>query len=191
MDTTRASLLVRVKNRDDFEAWRVFVDLYKPMLVRFARVWGLNQSDAEDVAQDCLASITKHIASFDYDPKRGGFKKWLRTIVNNRVRELRRKRRDCTADTGDFERPQQRERDPQEVFEQVWLQEHLRYCLTRIRSDVEPKTYDAFQHAAIDEWPVERICKVLSMTANQVYYARSRVTRRLRETMRDLLEGTE
>ncbi len=190
MDTTRASLLLRIKDRADAPAWREFVDLYRPMLVRFARMRGLAGPDAEDVAQHCLEAVTRHIESFDYNPSRG-FRKWLRTLANNRVRELGRKRGELPGDTHDFDRPQDREPTPESAWQQAWMIEHLNYCLRQIRARVEERTYNAFHRCAIDEQPVEQVCRELGMTPDQVYVAKSRVTRRLGKMMTELLADTE
>jgi RNA polymerase sigma-70 factor (ECF subfamily) len=189
MDTTQASLLLRIRNREDSQAWREFVGLYRPMLVRFARARGLDSENAEDVAQHCLAAIAQHIERFEYDPSRG-FRKWLRTLANNRVRELLRKHRESPADSADFNRPQHREQTPEAVWEQLWMEDHLDYCLRQISAQVEKRTYEAFHHCAIDQWPVERVCRELGMKADQVYVAKSRVTQRLGRMMRELLAET-
>ena len=89
------------------------------MLLGFARARRLGEDDAEDVAQQCLESISQHIASFEYDPKRGGFKKWLRNLVNNRVGNLLRRRQERIAESGEFKRPQQQARSPEELWERV------------------------------------------------------------------------
>lgn len=49
MTTTRATLLARLKNRSDAEAWSQFQKLYAPLLYRYARGRGLSREDAEDV----------------------------------------------------------------------------------------------------------------------------------------------
>ena len=144
METTRTSLLVRVKNREDSQAWCEFVGLYRPILLRYARARGLNHVDAEDVAQQCLATITEKMASFEYDPSRGRFRAWLRTMVNHRIQNVRARRREQIADSGDFKRPQEREPSPEEAWDQIWQEEHLKYCLEQIRTLVESKTFEAF-----------------------------------------------
>jgi len=166
------------------------VTLYRPMLVRFARARSVTEQDAEDIAQQCLESISKHIRSFEYDRQRGGFKRWLHTLVNNRVRNLLRQRRERVAESADFKRPQERERPPEEIWEQLWLQEHVRYCLAKIRERVEDRTFRAFEFRTLREWPVDRVCQVLDMTPEQVHVAKSRVTRHLREMMSEMLAGT-
>ena len=187
MHTTRISLLLRVKDHADTAAWREFVDLYRPLIIRYARARGVPADDAEDLAQDCLAELARKLPEFEYDRRRGGFKRWLRVFVDFRARNHFRKRRDAIARTGDLRRPQSREDDPAEVWGRLWLQQHLRFCLERIRPDFEQQTYEAFERYVIDEWPVERVCKSLHMNANQVYIAKSRISGRLRTEMVELL----
>lgn len=191
MDTTRASLLLRLRDHNDSEAWDQFVSLYRPILIRCARARGLDAEDAEDVAQHCSAAVSRKIADFDYDPRRGRFRGWLRKMVNDRVCSLLRRRGERPAESGDFERPQERERSPEEVWEQIWLEEHLRHCCERVRQRVGSRTYEAFRRVAVDQCSVKEVCAALDMTANQMYVAKSRVTRRLQDMMKELVGDDE
>ena len=109
MDTTRKSLLIRVKNRGDSEAWREFDGIYRPMLHRFARQCGVTDADADDVVQQSMAALANHIQKFDYDPRKGRFKGFLKTIAKNNVYKRSRRKRPQEADSRDFKRPQERE----------------------------------------------------------------------------------
>lgn len=191
MDTTRPSLLMRVRNVEDAEAWRQFDGICRPMLYRFGRSSGLSDADAEDVTQHCMSAINRHIRSFDYDPRKGRFKGWLRTMVNNRIRNLVRGRREQPAESQDFKRPQQREQTPEELFDEIWMDEHLKHCMKLVQAQVEPTTFEAFQRYVLDEQPVERVCQELGLTANQLYKIKWRVTQKLTEKMQELLEGCE
>ena len=71
LDTTRATLLERIRDRADGEAWRQFDAIYRPMLMRFGQGCGLDHAGAEDVTQHCMSAIHRHIDGFDYDPKKG------------------------------------------------------------------------------------------------------------------------
>ncbi len=186
MNTTRPSLLIRVKNRDDAESWREFDGLYRPLLMKYAHRRGLSEHDAEDIAQGCLATVSQRIRDFKYDPRRGRFRAWLKTVVNHLVSDLLRKRLERSAESGELRIPQCREESPEDVFERTWEEEHLRYCLRPLREEVEPQTYDAFRLYAIDHWPIKGVCKALDMTPNQVYLAKHRIVRRLREKIVEL-----
>lgn len=187
MDTTHASLLIRIRTPSDRVAWREFDEIYRPMLYRFAVACGVKHADAEDIVQGCLEAASRHIQSFDYDPTKGRFRGWLKTLVNNRVRTLFRDRHDVNADTQAFNRPESREASPEEVFDRIWRQEHLRHCLARVKSEVEPATYKAFEALVLDERPVEEVCAEMKMTSNQVYLIRHRLSNKIRKHMEAIL----
>lgn len=186
MDTTRASLLLRIKNRRDTEAWAEFDAIYRPMLQRFASAWRLPEEEVQDVVQQCMLAIHKHIEGFDYDPKKGRFKGWLKTMVSNRIKNLLRDRRESPGDSHDFKRAQTREPTPEEAFDKVWLDEHLRHALEQVRKDVDETTFGAFQEYVIKERSVEAVCKELDITAPRLYKIKWRVTQRLRDRMVEL-----
>lgn len=52
--TTQSSLLLRLRDARDEEAWNHFVEVYAPLVYRYARRRGLQDCDAGDVAQDVL-----------------------------------------------------------------------------------------------------------------------------------------
>src|SRR5579872_3149949 len=82
---TRASLLVRLRDASDGEAWQEFVHLYAPVVYGFARKRGLQDADAADVMQEVLRSVSSAVARLEYDPVRGTFRGWLFTVTRNKV----------------------------------------------------------------------------------------------------------
>src|SRR5262245_64438036 len=50
--TTQLSLLARIRDVRDAQAWGEFVDIYAPLVYRLARRHGLQDADAADLAQD-------------------------------------------------------------------------------------------------------------------------------------------
>jgi RNA polymerase sigma-70 factor (ECF subfamily) len=183
--------LLRIRDRSDTEAWRTFDALYRPMLERFARARGLSADDAEDIAQQCLTAVADKITEFSYELAKGRFKSWLRTLVNNRVRNLLRDRHEEQARPADFQSVQQRETAPDAAFDQIWMEEHLWHCLRELRAEVDETTYLAFQHYVIEQWPVERVATTLGLSSNNVYTIKWRLTERIAAKMSELLDGTE
>ena len=51
---TRASLLVRLRDGGDAEAWQEFVHLYAPVIYGFARKRGLQDADSADLMQEVV-----------------------------------------------------------------------------------------------------------------------------------------
>src|SRR3977135_2524821 len=88
MESTRASLLARIRDRDHSRAWSEFDAIYRPILFRFARSQGLAGTDAEEVAQLVLARVARRIGQFQYDPDRGRFRGWLWKLVAHQISDL-------------------------------------------------------------------------------------------------------
>ncbi len=191
MPTTRASLLLRVRDPKDSDAWADFDAIYRPLLMKFCSSSGLNHADGEDLVQHCMAAIHRHIQSFEYDSKKGRFKGWLRTLVNNRIRDMYRRRKCDQAKTADFEREQRREPLPEDVFEKLWLNEHLRLALRIVKQEVEKRSFEAYQRYAIDGQSVEQVCRAMDLNANQLYAIKFRLTRKIHQQMKELLDGVE
>ncbi len=187
MRETRASLLLRIRNRRDSVAWGQFDAIYRPLLHRFALARGLDDSEAEDVVQHCMMALTRHIDGFDYDPSKGRFKGWLCTLAMNRIRNLHSRRREQPAASQDLKRDQQREDSPEEQFEQVWLDEHLRHCLEQVKEEVEPTTYAAFQQHVVQQRSVAEVCAAFGLSTNRLYKIKARMLGKLRARMNELL----
>ena len=78
-------------------AWDRFVRRYYPKIYRWCRSWGLQEADAEDVAQDVIAKLTQKMASFRYDESRC-FRAWLKTITQRVLSDLMASRRRAVGD---------------------------------------------------------------------------------------------
>lgn len=191
MDTTRPSLLIRLKDHHDAAAWRLFDDIYRPMMQRFALARGLGHTDAEEVVQQCMVAMSDHIRSFEYDPTKGRFKAWLRTMVNNKVRNFVRDRKEFVGDSGPFRALESPDDSAEETFEKLWMQEHLWHCLRQIEGQVDETTFKAFQYFVIEQRAVEEVAAELGITANNIYTIKWRLTQKVAEKMAELLGENE
>jgi RNA polymerase sigma-70 factor (ECF subfamily) len=138
-----------------------------------------------------MEQLAKHLPGFTYAKEKGGFKAWLRTMANNKIRDFYKKPKLANPASKDYDRPQEREPTPDDAWESAWLKQHVRYCLDQIKHDVAQKTFDAFHYYAIQGWPVEKVSEVLDMSANQIYVAKSRVAERLRAKLKEVLTELE
>src|SRR5205807_4075476 len=82
---THPSLLLRIRDAGDRQAWVEFVEVYAPLVYGFARKHGLQDADAADLTQDVLQAVSGGIRRLDYDPRRGTFRGWLFTVVRNKL----------------------------------------------------------------------------------------------------------
>ena len=87
--TTRASLLLRLGNPADHEAWVEFVTLYEPVVYRLLRQNGLQDADAWDVMQELFLAVSRNIGRWDPSPEAGSFRGWLRRVVR-KLRTIKR-----------------------------------------------------------------------------------------------------
>ena len=194
MDTTSTSvtLLNRVRDPSDAEAWQEFFQLYFPLVVKYVRWHGLNRLDAEEIAQQCMAALARQMRDFDYSPAKGRFRGFLRTMVRQRMIDRQRRKRIRQARTGELEAvaaPEETNDDG--AWDRLWMREHLLYCIHRLESRYSPQTVEAFRLYALQDWPVARVCRVLGMTANQVYVSKTPMIRRLREDLARLVGNVE
>lgn len=186
MSDTRSSLLLRIKDRGDSEAWGEFHKLYSPLLYRYARSRGLSREDAEEVRDQCLEQIARKISSFEYDKSKGGFKNWLFRMARGKVIDLLRKHREQRADSQAIQAVADTASAPEEHWAQIWKMEHLRFCVKQLEGSVSEKNYKAFCMLLFDGSSVTEVCKRLGMKADHVYKAKFRVLQRVRALMTEL-----
>src|SRR5580692_7150866 len=84
MNETRQSLLFRAQSGEE-DAWKDLTDLYRPLIIGWLNRQGLPVADLDDLSQEILLSLVKHLPSFEHSGHRGAFRSWLRTIVCSRT----------------------------------------------------------------------------------------------------------
>jgi RNA polymerase sigma-70 factor (ECF subfamily) len=193
---TRASLLVRLRDGHDQDAWQQFVRLYAPVVYGFARNRGLQDADAADVMQDVLRSVVGAAKSLDYDPARGSFRGWLYTVSRNKIFNfLAANRKKPGRGTGDSDARERLEAvaGPEWQLAESWDQEYERslaaVAMDRVQGEVQPATWQAFWQTAVQGRNAREAGAALGMTAGAVYVARSRVLARLKEEVQRLKDS--
>jgi RNA polymerase sigma-70 factor (ECF subfamily) len=177
---TRASLLLRLRDPHDEDAWRQFVELYAPLVYGYARNQGLQNADAADLSQEVLRVVVGAIGRLDYDPSRGAFRNWLFTVVRRKLSNWRRAQQN-RPDTGDGALEQCPVPDPQEAeWELQWQRRVFAWACEQVRGDVRDLTWQAFWKTAVDGQPAQQVADELGLSLTRVYNARSRVFARLK-----------
>jgi len=184
---TRASLILRLPDAADADAWDDFIAVYAPLVYRLARRRGLQPADADDVVQDVLAAVARSVEGWLGTATRGPFRAWLLTIARNiTVNALtRRKHRPLASGTSDAAEMLLQQADSNGDLEsQIDLEyrrELFRWAAQKVCEGVTERTWQAFWRSTIDEQSVATVAKQLEMSMGSVYIARSRVMARLRE----------
>jgi RNA polymerase sigma-70 factor (ECF subfamily) len=194
MAETSASLLDQLRAAPDGDAWGRLVDLYSPLIRAWLLRQGLARQDADDVTQDVLTVLVRRLPDFERAPRTGAFRRWLRTITVNCLRDFWRSQRGRPRATGssDFQEVLEQLADPDSGLSRQWDQEHdqhvTRRLLEMIRAHFEASTWAAFRRFALDGEPAERVAAELGLTVNAVFIAKSRVLGRLRQEAAGILD---
>ena len=191
---TRASLVIRLKDRADDEAWMEFVDMYGPMIFRFVRSRGLQDADAADLVQEVLRRVGGSIERLEYAKEKGGFRAWLFTITRNCLNTFLKKKKRTNPvgnDTAQYAMLNQVPNETEELTE-LWEREYQRQLMSKaieiVKPNTEPKTWAAFEMTAMQELTAEQAGEKIGMSRGAVYVARSRVTAKLRAEVERLMD---
>jgi RNA polymerase sigma factor (sigma-70 family) len=183
--STRASLLLRIRDPGDRLAWSEFVRVYAPLIHAYGLRRGLQDSDAADLTQEVLRCVARSAKSFEYDPARGSFRGWLLTVTRNELRKLAGKNARQTGGTGDTDVRRLLEQQPDDADQEVWRQEYqwrlFHWAADRVRGEFRDSTWQAFWLTAVLARDIEQVAQELELSLGAVYVARSRVAARIRQ----------
>jgi RNA polymerase sigma-70 factor (ECF subfamily) len=193
MNETRQSLLLRAQAGEE-NAWKDLTDLYRPLIIGWLNRQGVPGRDLEDLSQDILLSVVKHLPTFQHSGGRGAFCSWLRTIVCSRTSDYWR-----AADPGaqasggsGATAALQQLADPESNLNRQWDAEHDRYVLNclldLVEEEFEPATLQAFRRLALDGASGTEAAQELGLSVAAVYVAKSRVLQRIRQEAEGLID---
>jgi RNA polymerase sigma-70 factor, ECF subfamily len=190
---TSRSLLDRIKAGDE-AAWDRLVGLYAPLVFRWCRRWDLPEQEVADVLQDVFQAVATHIAGFRKDRAGDTFRGWLRTIARNKVRDHYRKLGREPGGEGGTDAQLRFAQLPtagtpeEDLAAEDDSDRHLfGRALEAIRCEFEDRTWRAFWRTAVDGLAPRDVAPELGMTPGAVRVAKSRVLRRFREELGELL----
>lgn len=181
---TSASLLIRIRDPQDRDAWTTFVAVYSPLVRRYCVRKGIQAADAADVTQEVMGRVTKSIATFEYDPLRGRFRSWLGTLI---AREI------ATHKARDGRRPNglmfpEETAAPDRLWDDEFTDHVLAVAMDRCRGEFEATTWAAFEATWVREEPPAEVASRLGLAVHAVYVNKSRVLKRLETEIRLLAD---
>jgi RNA polymerase sigma-70 factor (ECF subfamily) len=184
--TTRASLLLRLCDSEDHEAWVEFVNLYEPVIYRSLRQRGLQDADARDVMQELLLAVSRSIDRWEPKKQHGSFRSWLRRVIRNLTVSWLRQcpRRAVPAGGCDLQAlldmlPAADDPDSIE-FDRELRRVLFHRAGERVRGEVQRATWEAFWETAVMGTSVADAASKLGMSAEAVRVAKCRVLARVR-----------
>ncbi len=189
---TTTALLNALSAPDNQEIWTQFTGRYRPVLIGFAKGLGLNETDAEDIAQQTLAAFAKDLRDGKYVRGKGRLRSWMLGIARHRAIDRQRemlRRRQWRGDSVLVEAAEER------VVEDVWneaqratiFQQALEILQTKTR--LSPATLEAFQLSVLRGVPTAEVARQCGISESEVYVAKSRVAAKLREIVEQLQDA--
>jgi RNA polymerase sigma-70 factor (ECF subfamily) len=185
--STSLSMLDRLRRTRDPETWARFVEIYGQLIVEWNQQAGLQPADANDVAQEILVAVLEKVPGFQRTEE-GSFRNWLKSIALPKIRgQIRRqKRMDSWRDIDEMTEladPSQEREYAADYSESV-----VSRALKVISRDFEESTWRAFEMVFFEKRDPEEVGRELGMSRNSVYIARSRVSKKVKEILRDLID---
>ena len=189
---TSQTLLEKLRDPTDSTAWDRFVSLYTPLLLSWARRLRLQGTDPADLVQDVFVKLLRELPQFRYDPKKGNFRSWLRTLCFHQWTDYRRKHGIRLRQLGNSELAALETTD--DGLEEFWTREFngflvrqaLRIC-DELCGEFEPQTIFAFKEVMMNHRPVNEVAQQLGIAPNAVSLAKVRVLQRLRRELKEFL----
>jgi RNA polymerase sigma factor (sigma-70 family) len=195
---TRASLLERLRDVEDQASWQRFFDTYARLIHGVAVKAGLTDAEAQDVLQETVISAAKHLPGFRYDPKVCSFKTWMLRLTRWRIIDQIRKRLpveqhiaiqledEATATAALTSLTHGMASDLEAVWDEEWEKTLLAAAVERLKQRVSPEQFQMFDLYVLRKMPVTEVARLLGTNVAKVYLAKHRVSKLLREIIREL-----
>ncbi len=184
---TRNSLIVRLSDRRDVEAWDQFVSVYEPLVYRLARAKGFQDADAREIVQEVLVAVSRAVERWQPNTELGRFRDWLFRIARNLMINFMTRRHHRSIASGDSRIADllNLQIDPSShdsaTFDLEYRREVFRWAAECVKAQVKDVSWRAFWMTSIEETPIEAAAKSLGISVGAVHIARSRIRSRLRE----------
>jgi RNA polymerase sigma factor (sigma-70 family) len=194
---TRATLIQRLKDWQDQSSWQDFFDTYWKLIYGVALKGGLTASEAQDVVQETMISVAKHMPTFKYDPAIGSFKTWLLNMTRWRITDQLRKRgpfvagQPATEDAATGTRTVDKVIDPasQELdalWDAEWEKNLLDAAMAKVKRRLDPQKFQIFDLYVNKGWAPEKVAAAFGISVDQVYLAKHRTTELIKEEVKKL-----
>ena len=177
---TRITLIQRIQNQYDEDAWAEFADVYSRYIYAIIRSMRISAHDAEEIHQQIIVKLWQVLPELDLNKIRR-FRSYLGTMTKNEVlqfirSETRRIERETKASTDsslDYLNSI-RVADIEEIAESEWRIHLANMALRSIADKFSSKAIDVFR-LSINGMSAAAISEKLNLSVNSVQTFKSRV----------------
>lgn len=191
-DDTPLSLVSALRRGSD-RAWSQLARIWGRTIYQFCKSRNLKHEDCEEVVQAVLVKMYRYISQFKRDGKQMRLRHWAFTIVRREIathcdRYLAKPGSPGGEDYQRIMREIQSDDDAEES-ETAFRNQLVSNILESIRSDFDPKVWQAFELFSVQEMDGPTVAKRLDMNPNAVRQAAHRVRRRLKNELEGVLNA--
>jgi RNA polymerase sigma-70 factor (ECF subfamily) len=192
--STSLSLLARLHTHDD-DAWRQFVTLYAPLVVRWCHRQGLSEADLADVAQEVFRKVMQALPRFRKETPDDSFRGWLCRITHHEIANFGRDRDPFVHAQGGSELlvrlhavPDRLPAEPGD--DEVRQETRFLYqnAVQLVRGEFSDRHWQMFWRMAVDGNPAAGVAEEFGTTPAAVRQAKARVLRRLKEVVGEVAD---
>ena len=184
--STHKTLLERIRTGDDV-SWQEFYDRYSPAVLNICSNSGFSESEGLDILQNVMLKIFRHDLVMRFDAERARFRTYFNRIVRSSIGDFSKKKTRTEREITGEEIPETPvPGEIEAVIQEEWKNQMLKEALDRLRNQVKPETFLAFQLTAIQGKSTKAAAEFIQMDVNMVYVARSRCLARLRKIIEEI-----
>lgn len=191
--TTRLSLIARLGNKADQEAWFEFVEIYEPLVVNLVLQSGVQYSDAKEITQEVLTKVLISIETRDHKNATGSFRGWLYRITRNMTIDFlrRSKRQNQSMVTTDLERIVDPNQHDSTEFCLEFERQLFRWASEKVRRTVSETNWEAFWSTTVGGEAISHVAVRLGVSTGTIHVARSRIMSRISAMIRSRMDETK
>ncbi|MEL7498613.1 MAG: sigma-70 family RNA polymerase sigma factor [Planctomycetota bacterium] len=192
---TKVSLILRLGQTDDHDAWSQFANAYQSVIFWSAKRQGLQPADADDIVQQVMTSIAKALRERPHDHSRAKFRTWLYRVTQNAILNcLERQKPDRGSgkeSTFDLLANVAATPDDMDQFDREYERAVFHWAANLIKPEFQATTWQAFWLTMVEGQSCAAAAKTISEITGEslgigsVYAARSRVVKRLRKKVEE------
>lgn len=186
---TRHSLIARLQDSKNKEAWEQFYAIYQPLLYRLTKLKGLQDADAMEVVQEVFVSVSRSVSN--WEPDKGRFRDWLFAIARNLAINFLTRPKHRPIGSGDsaiaelLSNQQNRLNSESSLYDLEYRRAIFHWAAAQMKLKSTPKSWLAFWRTAVEGKAAKQVAGELKMTVGAVYVARCRIMEKLRKAAAD------
>lgn len=190
---TKKSLLIKIQDQKDENAWEDFVSYYEEFIKKILIYFKIPSHDRDDLVQEILLKIWNNVKKFDYDPNRAKFRTWLQTVIRNSIYDFWKKKKVAVKSLSIDEIEIETESTSHEIDEKVereWKMHVTSLALKNLEASFKGNAIDVFKDS-LNGKDIKEIAQSYNLTEKSIYVLRKRVETKLIQEIQEIKNEIE